>query len=100
VVLIPSDVVLLLGAGASLPAPAGGPLFAEVRDACAEKVGVRTADWDRCDPRRSLLDHVIPEVFLKVLSDAGYGFETRSPGPSPARPEPGPTPFTYWPRAC
>jgi tetratricopeptide (TPR) repeat protein len=69
------DVVLVLGAGASLPAPAGGPLFAEVRDACAERVGVRTADWPRDDPRRALLDHVIPEVFLKLLADADYRFD-------------------------
>lgn len=55
---VPSDVVLLLGAGASLPAPAGGPLFAEVRDACAEKVGVRTAGWGQHDPRRPLLDPI------------------------------------------
>lgn len=69
------DVVLFLGAGASLPTPAGGPLFAEVRDACAERVGVRTANWPADDARRKLLDHVIPEVFLKVLADAGYRFE-------------------------
>src|SRR4051812_32299822 len=50
-------------------------MFAEVRDACAERVGVATASWPSHDPRRSLLNHVIPEVFLKVLADAGYRLE-------------------------
>lgn len=71
----PANAVLFLGAGASLPRPAGGPLFGEVRDACAARVGVPTAAWRAGDPRRELLDHVIPEVFHKVLTDAGYRFE-------------------------
>lgn len=71
----PAATVLFLGAGASLSLPAGGPLFAEVRDACAERMGVCTRDWPDQDPRRELLDHVIPEVFLKVVTDAGYRLE-------------------------
>ncbi|MDY7104332.1 MAG: SIR2 family protein, partial [Actinomycetota bacterium] len=64
--------VLFLGAGASLPLPAGGPLFGQIRDACAKRAGVETISWERGDPRRILLDHIIPEVFLKALADAGY----------------------------
>lgn len=72
------EVVLFLGAGASLPKPAGGPLFVEVRNACAKRAGVDPTKWHtgsgtkRRDPRFSLLDNVIREVFLKVLTDAGY----------------------------
>lgn len=75
------EVVLFLGAGASLPKPAGSPLFWAIRDACAKRAG--------SDPRRLyramekmpatekppgvlLLDHIIPEVFLKEVADAGY----------------------------
>ena len=52
---------MLLGAGVSLPHPAGGPLFAEVRDAYADLAGVTIPDDDpntrrqvaagQCDPR-------------------------------------------------
>jgi SIR2-like domain len=75
--MIPSDdIVLFLGAGASLPLPAGGPLFELVRDALATRAGVDPRRWDRVrtrDRRRALLlDHVIPEVFLKEFADAGY----------------------------
>lgn len=69
------DTVLFLGAGISAPLPARAPMFAEIRDACAERVGVRPLDWPERDPRRALLRHVIPEVFLKVLADAGFHLE-------------------------
>lgn len=71
-------VVLFLGAGASLPPPAGGPLFEAVRDACAKRAGVNVRRWERPsatspgDPRRILLDAVVPEVFLSLLRSAGY----------------------------
>jgi hypothetical protein len=71
----PADVVLFLGAGISTPTPTGAPMFAEVRDACAELVGVPVTHWDDTDARRMLLNHVIPEVFLKALVDAGYELE-------------------------
>lgn len=75
--MIPLDeCVLFLGAGISLPLPAGGPLFLEVRDACAKRAGVDprhwTSDASGRDRRFDLLDHVVPEVFLKVLDDAGF----------------------------
>ncbi len=83
------DVVLFLGAGASLPAPSNAPLLAEVRDACAKRAGVDTASWSADDPRRKLLEHVIPEVFLKAVAEAGYELQaplaravTGTPGPS------------------
>lgn len=74
------DIVLFLGAGASLPRPAGGPLFAPLRDACAKRAGADPRGlYDRADvpPALLLLEHVIPEVFLKEFSDAGY--ELREP---------------------
>lgn len=75
---VAGDVVLFLGAGVSLPKPAGGPLFREVRDACAKWAGVDPHRWygrRRHVRRLRLLDHVIPEVFLKALADAGYRLE-------------------------
>lgn len=75
---VSAEVVLFLGAGASLPRPAGGPLFREVRDACAKRAGVDPYRWygrRRHERRLRLLDHVIPEVFLKELADAGYRLE-------------------------
>src|SRR5687767_11138378 len=70
-----ADVVLFLGAGVSLPHPAGGPLFAEVRNACADLAGVPIPDDDPNARRQLLLDSVIPEVFLKLFADAGYRLE-------------------------
>jgi hypothetical protein len=66
-----ANCTLFLGAGISLPMPAGGPLFAEVRTACAVHAGLRVDKWHEDDPRRLLLDYVVPEVFLKTLNDAG-----------------------------
>lgn len=66
------EVTLFLGAGVSLAEPAGGPLFGEIRDACARRVGIDPARWRSEDPRHLLLEHVIPEVFLKEFADAGF----------------------------
>lgn len=70
-----AGVVLFLGAGVSLPHPAGGPMFAEVRNACADLAGVTISDDELKSRRKLLLDSVIPEVFLKLFADAGYRLE-------------------------
>lgn len=69
------DVVFFLGAGVSLAEPARVPLFRAIRDACAKRAGTNPRSLVRhgeTPPRLLLLDHVIPEVFFKELSDAGY----------------------------
>ena len=67
----PALPTLFLGAGVSLPLPAGAPLFGEVRTACAVRAGLRVDRWSDNDKRRRLLEYVVPEVFLKTLNDSG-----------------------------
>ena len=66
------DVTLFLGAGISIAKPAGGPLFAEVRDACAKRAGVNMTDSSLDPAAQLLLDNAIPEVFLTLMERAGY----------------------------
>lgn len=67
----PANSVLFLGAGVSVPTPAGAPLFGEVRTACAEVLGIPAASWSWDDPRQKLLQQVVPEVFLSGVAAAG-----------------------------
>lgn len=85
-----SRLMFFLGAGVSFPLPAGAPLFGDVRDACAEAIGIPVRRWRTDGPRRQLLAHTIPEVFLSGFARSGIRLsETLAAtvtGPPTARP--------------
>lgn len=60
-------IVLFLGAGISAPHPASGPLFGTVREALLRRIGVSATST----AAEALVGQTLPEVFLKLMSDAG-----------------------------
>ncbi len=60
-------VVLFLGAGISAPHPTSGPLFGTVREVLLGRIGVSA----RSTAAKALVEETLPEVFLKMMSDAG-----------------------------
>ena len=59
--------VLFLGAGISAPHPASGPLFGTVREALLRRIGVSATST----AAEALVEQTLPEVFLKLMNDAG-----------------------------
>jgi len=56
-----------MGAGISAPHPTSGPLFGTVREALLGRIGVCA----NSTVAKLLVEQTIPEVFLKLMSDAG-----------------------------